>query len=1427
MAAFPEVLAEIRRSALSPAEKGDRFERLILQLFRQDPLYRQEYRRVWLWGDWPDRPHGDLGIDLVAERADGDGYAAIQCKCYEEGASVSKEDVRAFLAASGAKKFTARFFITTGSLGGAPLTQLEAADNPRVSILYSSDLAERDFHWATLAERVDATRHIGEKFTPRADQAEAVRNTLGGLYGQWRIPDGWPGAEPGNREASSHEGDDICDRGQVLMPCGTGKTFTALQIAEQASLNGGGGRVFRVLYLLPSISLLQQTMREWAEQKSLRLRFVGVCSDVTAGKAKDEIGDFTELEIPVTTDPERIGEALSKAYPEADVLVAFSTYHSIRLISDAQHKAGAPPFDLMFCDEAHRTTGAQLIADRDDDRGMSVFLMPHHDRFVEAEKRVYMTATPRIWSSKSEASYRKAEVFSMDDESQFGPVFYKMKFSEAIDAGLLSDYYLVGLTIDPAWKEKVAGLGLHPELAAGEQAKLYGAVKGVSFDENDVPHLRRSISFTNTIKRSRQHQLSMETASERLREMALENDKTPPHRVRTEHIDGKTKANIRRQRLDWLKEPEDDECRIVTNARCLSEGVDVPTLDAALFMSPKHSAIDIVQQVGRVMRKAPGKTHGYIVVPIMLAEGDTAQDALRKSEDYATIIKVVRALRSHDDNIDQLINQNRFSEKLRLVPIPASFGDPDTELTTEERNQAIQDVLFAPDNLIEAMNVLVFQDCGDRQYWAKWAKDVGEQTIALQNKILSHLKTSESARARFDQFMTGIHETMSPNMTEREAAGMLAQHLVTQPVFDAFFENYEFSANNPVSQIMNDVIKEIVAQDMLSDLQRSLAPFYESVQKRIRGITDPTTRHEVLKELYETFLKTAFPDLTDKLGVVYTPVEIVDWLLHSADDALRQEFGVGLGDKEVEILDPFSGTGTFLTRLIESDLIPDENLDYKYENELSAIDILPTAYYLSAINIEEAYHGRKMRLENNPQYKPFPGIALGDTFNLIRDSKRLRMKMFGIEESNTPTLNKIKNKKVKVIVGNPPWRAGQKDASDYNPNPSYQQLDNRITETYASKSSTTLRRYLYDLYLKSLRWASDHIGNEGIIAFVTNGSWLDGSSASGVRLCIAEEFASIYCYNLRGRIPSTSEEGGNVFGVKVPVTMIILIKNPTKRQQRQVHYTQSTDSISGPQKLLSLQAQKSSARTKWELLIPNQVHDWINQTLEHYQQYQPISNKETKSYRSNAGIFRTYSLGLGTNRDLWAYSSDKKSLEQRTIDMINFYNNQLMVNRKNPVNNKSIIKWHDLTLNKWRSRKRAIFNPSNLRKVIYRPFFFQFVHYDSTFNARHYKLDNLFPNGQTTNLNIIISGKGTSEFYSLMAKNTSDLNIMGGGGQIFSRLVYGFAQPTNMYGRDRGEQKFFGLYDQPHTRHSTNDERAGVSALEVSENRRRTARGYL
>ncbi len=245
MGNFNEALAEIRASSLSQTEKGARFERLILQLFRQDPLYQQEYRQVWLWPDWPDRPSRDLGIDLVAERADGAGFAAIQCKCYDEGASVTKQDADAFMAASSLNMFTARIFITTGALAGTPLRQLTDANNhPPVSILYTQDLSERDFHWATLTEQVEATRYTGRKFTPRADQTEAIRSTLGRLYGHWRVPDEWDGALPDNRRPVEelNEGDDrLYNRGQVLMPCGTGKTFTSLKIAEQAAVDGGGG----------------------------------------------------------------------------------------------------------------------------------------------------------------------------------------------------------------------------------------------------------------------------------------------------------------------------------------------------------------------------------------------------------------------------------------------------------------------------------------------------------------------------------------------------------------------------------------------------------------------------------------------------------------------------------------------------------------------------------------------------------------------------------------------------------------------------------------------------------------------------------------------------------------------------------------------------------------------------------------------------------------------------------------------------------------------------------------------------------------------------------------------------------------------------------------------------------------------------------
>ena len=1015
----------------------------------------------------------------------------------------------------------------------------------------------------------------------------------------------------------------------------------------------------------------------------------------------------------------------------------------------------------------------------------------------------------------------------MDDESQFGPVLYQMKFSEAIDKGLLSDYYLVGLTIDPNCQAQLAELGFDPDLTRSEQAKLYGAVKGVSTEDNNVPHLRRSLSFTNTIPRSRQHQLALEVASDRLREMSLVNGSPAPFQVRTKHIDGKTKANIRRQSLDWLKEPEDGECRIITNARCLSEGVDVPTLDAALFMSPKHSAIDIVQQVGRVMRKAPGKTHGYIVVPIMLAEGDTAKDALRKSEDYATIIKVVRALRSHDDNIDQLINQNRFSEKLRLVPVPEIFGTTDTELTAREQEEAIQGALFTPDALIDALNVLVFEDCGDRQYWAKWAKDVGKQTVDLQGKIIGHLNSSVHARERFDRFMTGIRETVSPDLTEDEAVGMLAQHLVTQPVFDAFFENYEFSANNPVSQIMSDVTEEIVAQDLHSELRRSMAPFYESVQKRIRGINDSTTRHEVFKELYQTFLKTAFADETERLGVVYTPVEIVEWLLRSADDILRQEFDVGLGDKQVEILDPFTGTGTFLTRLINTDLIPDHNLDHKYLNELSAIDIRPLPYYLSAINIEEAYHGRKQALENGTIYRRFPGIALGDTFALIPNDKK-ELGLFGIIEDNTSTLNAINNKAISVIVGNPPWRAWQDNLARQNPNKAYEHLDKRITDTYVSRSRSNLKNSLYDTYIKALRWASDRISSKGVIAFVTNGGWLDGNAASGVRAYLVEEFSTIYCYNLRGKIPSPREEGGNVFNVKVSVTLVILVKNPDKTGRATIYYAESQDCLTGHQKLQELAINNSLSKTTWVMIVQDERNDWVNKTDINYQSYLPVGNQETKRYKQNSALFRLYSSGLKTGRDPWAYNSDLWELQDRTVDMINFYNQQIAAgNSLVPKQRPTIIKWYDGVLYKLKKKVTAQYDDNRFRTTLYRPFYLQYCHYDPLFNQRHNQLDKVFPTGDTENLVINLSGNSAQTFDCFMAPYIADLHLNRGGGQGFPRLIYSPTQSRDMRNGQAGNQSVLRVHDKQDTGSGIGAPQPGVSSMAIPENRRRTARGYL
>ena len=1214
---FQSTLDHIRSSADSKAHTGRLFERLMKAYFLQDPLYQERFSNVWLWSEWAGLQPGfsgtDTGIDLVAEERNG-GYCAIQCKCYAPGTVISKRQIDSFISASARRPFTSRVIVDTGDSWGPNASKTLEGLQPACSVLRFGDLAGRPIDWPDLiAGGPEDLVYRVEPFKLRPHQQEALDDVVTGF--------------------KEH------DRGKLIMACGTGKTFTALRIAEAVAGVGG-----RVLYLVPSISLFQQTMREWATQKKVSHRYIGICSDTRAGRT-DEDASLQELELPVTTDPQKISQALQGARADA-LTVVFSTYQSLDLVRQAQDE-GAPDFDLILCDEAHRTTGV----DRPDDK-ISPFVLVHDQERIRATKRLYLTATPRLYTeaAKTKAADRKVEIFSMDDPNTYGPEFHRLPFSKAIERDLLSDYKVIIFTIaeehvDAALQQHLASDDSEIDLT--DTAKIVGCWNAlrerVRRDSTNGSHLPRAIAFTNTIRSSQRLEKHWGSIVDQAIERLPEEEQLQALRCDLRHVDGKNHALDRKARIEWLKEGAAESCRILTNARCLSEGIDVPALDAVLFMSPRNSHVDIVQAVGRTMRKAEGKEYGYIVLPVTIPAGVEPTVALDDNERFATVWSVLRALRSHDDRFDVEINQLDLNKdpngRIIIDPPPnGKVGPPPLDL---------------PPGAIYAK---IVEKCGDRRYWESWAKDVAEIFPRLTFRIEGLLgdPANETLHEWFDAFLVELQETINDSISREGAIEMMAQHILTGPVFGALFEHYDFAAENPVAKRL-EALEQDFGEFGLENETRDLEGFYESVRQRAQGLDNSDARQRVLTELYERFFITATKKDADRLGIVYTPIEVVDFILASADQVLRQEFGRSLTDEGVHVLDPFTGTGTFLVRLLGSRLIRDEDVERKFREELHANEIVLLAYYIAAIHIEEAFHGHR---GDASSYEPFSGIALTDTFNL--HTERTGFPKEWLPE-NSERVERQQGLPIQVIVGNPPWSAGQRSAADYNPNVDYPELEQRVGETYAARSSATNKNSLYDSYKLAIRWASDRIGKQGVIAFVTNGSWIDGNVDAGIRACLAEEFSSVYVLNLRGNQRTQGErsrqEGGKVFGQgsRAPVAITILVRNPAATDHR-ILYRDIGDYLKREEKLeLLSKAGSIGGLDGWLEVKPDRHHDWIGQRDEAFQEFYPLGSKDAKAGKAGDAIFKLFSNGYKTGRDAYLYNFSRDACANNARSAVNDY----------------------------------------------------------------------------------------------------------------------------------------------------------------------------
>lgn len=1360
MTTLHTLLDDYDKSALSTVHKGKQFERLMQVYLKANPLYR--YQNVWLWDEWEQRNSSDTGIDLVAQDDTGE-YCAIQCKFYKPSYTLQKKDIDSFFTESGKQPFSQRLIIsTTDNWSKHAESALDKQHIP-TSRIGISDLESSPIDWSQFSWETPEQLALKPKKELRPHQQKALDKVL--------------------------EGFATANRGKLIMACGTGKTFTSLKIAETMAGQGGF-----VLFLVPSISLLSQTLREWSAEVSPEIAFTSfaVCSDTKVNKTEDIRSH--DLGYPATTKPEKLAEYFNKPKPNG-LTVIFSTYQSIQVISEAQQQYNLPEFDLILCDEAHRTTGATFAGKEE-----SKFVRVHDQDYIQAKKRLYMTATPRLYEDnvKTKAQQTDTILCSMDDESLYGREFHRLGFGEAVNDNLLSDYKVMILAVDEGHVSKAFQAQLSDDentLKLEDAAKITGCWNGLSkrmardMDGNllasDIHPMRRAVAFCKDIETSEK---ITDLFAQVVDEYINTHDESDLLRCESEHVDGTFNALKRNQRLNWLKEEsEGNTCRILTNARCLSEGVDVPALDAVMFLNPRNSQVDVVQSVGRVMRKAEGKQYGYIILPIGIPAGVAPEQALQDQKKYKVVWEILQALRAHDDRFNAMINQLELNQNkpdnMQVVGVTGEHSDDGGAL--DEQDVSVQHSLQFPDigEWREAIYAKIVAKCGERLYWETWAKDIAQIAERHITRIKTLLDTQPKHKATFDKFLTELQNSLNPAISQNDAIEMLAQHLITKPVFDALFDDYDFAAHNPVSKAMQSMLDTLQEQALGKEAE-TLAKFYESVKVRAKGIDNAEGKQKIIIELYDKFFRTAFPRMADRLGIVYTPTEVVDFIIQSVDVALKQEFNQGLSDEGVHILDPFTGTGTFMVRLIQSGLIKPSDLARKFKHELHANELVLLAYYIAAVNIEAAYHGAI-----GGDYAPFDGIVLTDTFQMTEGNKDMK----GLEDKmlqNSERAKQQNQQAIQVIIGNPPYSAGQTSQNDDNQNVEYSNLDNNIRETYADKSKSSNVRNLYDSYIRAIRWASNRIQNKGVIGFVTNGSFIDSNNMDGLRQCLSEEFSSIYCFNLRGNQRTSGEasrkEGGKIFGSssRAPIAITLLVKNPSSQaEQATIYYHDIGDYLSQQEKLGKIKVFYSIQGLDWQTITPNESQDWINQRDTAFDKFIVLGDKKKQEKQT---LFSNYSLGIGTNRDAWVYNYSEGCLERNIRKMVSFYNSD--VDKYKELQNSSkdkkalvqLVMNTDETQIKWSSSltqyleriRYASFFENKVVTGIYRPYSRQKLYFDSMFNHRVGQMPRIFPKPELTNKVICVTGRGSTKDFSALISNTlPDLEMISKG-QCFPIKTY-------------------------------------------------------
>jgi len=1431
MTALEGILAQFREMTLSERDKGTSFENLMVQYFKTEPFYKEQYADVLSYFDWVDRHGADLGIstkkdagiDLVAITSDGELHA-IQCKNYSPDHAISKSDIDSFFTASGKTYFSHRIIVATTDKWTDNAQDSLENQHPPVSRIDLHNLENSVIDWSQYHENTKPVLKAQKQL--REHQVTALNSTIKGL--------------------------NAADRGKLIMACGTGKTFTSLKIAEALA-----GKGKRVLFLVPSLSLLGQSLTEWTQESAVPLKSFAVCSDSDVGKRQGKnddrvIAGISDLQYPATTNAASLQKHMGDHHSDDAMTVVFSTYHSIGVLNEAQATGikPIPAFDLIVCDEAHRTTGATFEGEEE-----SAFVRIHDNRYIQGAKRLYMTATPRIYGDDAKQT-EKVTLCSMDDKSLYGEELYVISFSEAVSRKLLVDYKVIVLAVEEAHVNRRLQSLLKDadnSLKVDDAAKIVGCWKALSkqglvetMGEEPNP-MKRAVAFCQVIDKEykgKNHKVSSKLISEmfgavvaQYQEAEIESlrekdsdallDKALTMACEAEHVDGGMNASEKEAKLEWLKATtEDNTCRILSNVRCLSEGVDVPALDAVLFLTPRSSQVDVVQSVGRVMRLAPGKELGYVILPVVIPAGVEPEEALNSNETYKVVWQVLNALRSHDDRFDAMINKLEFNgsmhSKMEVVAVADKVAPKATRKSKKERTAGKArggrsigsrdpkpspeqaEMVYEIGDIERALYAKIVKKCGNRHHWEDWANDIAKIANTHIDRIKAILEDDSNTEeiAAFNAFAHELRDDLNNSIPDAEIIEMLAQHLITKPVFDALFEEYSFAKHNPMSQAMQQVLDKL-QEHSLEKERSTLESFYESVKMRAEGINSAEGKQRIIVELYDKFFANAFPRMTERLGIVYTPIEVVDFILHSVENILKTEFNSSMADENVHILDPFTGTGTFITRLLQSGIIPADRLPHKYKHEIHANELVLLAYYIAAINIEATYHGiltgnisgEKDDLIFEPEYEPFTGICLTDTFQM---GEKVDM-VDELLEENSARRKRQQALDIRVIVGNPPYSSGQESANDNNANVQYPLLDERIRSTYAAKSVATNKNALYDSYIRAIRWSSDRIKDRGVIGFVTNGGFIEANTADGLRRCLVEEFSNLYVFHLRGNQRTSGErsrkEGGKIFGSgsRAPIAISILVKNPQAKEHGKIYFHDIGDYLTRERKLEIISELGSiggiTQRAGWQTIEPDAFGDWLNHRDPFFDTYMSLGDKKDKT---SIAIFENYSRGAETGRDTWCYNASVNKLERNIRSMINVYNGELTRYQKErpaKIDNficldPKMISWTSSLKSELTRENELQYDALKVYSALYRPFSKQKTYFNGGLTHRVGQFTRVFPKREAANKVISLTGLGTLKGFSCIITNVLPDIQLHANGQCFPLYLYGKPSDKDLLSND-------------------------------------------